>query len=262
MRDNGLPGTDFVAVADLEPQLADAMLELLRDAGMAAYADAAAPRRGPYNEYHLPDRPTDRLFVERAAVEQARQLLRDRLPSLRAEYSAHHEPAGAPDPAGRDVTEGTPGKWPEVDEDVWAGIVASFRAPSADPVGRWSAQEDVDPAAEAKAPAGTDTDVRHEPLPDPGPAPAPRPQPVAREDEEHFEPPAPPPLPRVGLLVGSAWAAVLGAPIFFIVALFVHVDVQGWLGLLGVGAFVAGFLVLVSRLGDGPEDGWDDGAVV
>ncbi|NHC12373.1 hypothetical protein [Motilibacter deserti] len=258
MRDNGLPGTDFVAVADLEPQLADAMLELLRDAGMAAYADAAAPRRGPYNEYHLPDRPTDRLFVERSAAEQARQLLRERLPSLRAEYSAHHEPAGAPDGAAgaRDVPDGEQGKWPEVDEEVWAGIVASFRAPSADPVGRWPAHEDVDAAAGTR-----DEPVVHDEVPPSAPPPPPPPA-VAREEEDHYEPPAPPPLPRVGLLVGSAWAAVLGAPLFFIIALCVHIDVQGWLGLLGVGAFVAGFLVLVSRLGDGPEDGWDDGAVV
>ena len=79
--------------------------------------------------------------------------------------------------------------------------------------------------------------------------------------EEHYEPEPPPPLPRIGWLLGTAWAAVLGAPIMFPVALWVHVDVTGWLGAIGVSVFVGGFLVLVSRLGDGPDD-WDDGAVV
>ena len=42
------------------------------------------------------------------------------------------------------------------------------------------------------------------------------------------------------------------------------VDISGWPGLLGLGAFVGGFVTLVARMQDRPPDdlGGDDGAVV
>jgi hypothetical protein len=240
MRHNGLPGSDFVAVADLEPQLADALLELLRDAGVPAYADAAAPQRGVYNEVRLPDRPTDRLFVDRERRDVARAVLEERLPGLLAEFEAALD-AVAPDVHVESATD-----LPVIDEDVWASLVASFNAPAYDAEGH----------AITERPSDAVPPTLHQLA-----APGPRDSELAPEDD-HYEPPVPPPLGHVDPVNALAWLGVLGAPIFFAMALWTGIDVEGWWGLAGVGGFIGGFGVLVSRLGPDREDDGDDGAVL
>jgi hypothetical protein len=46
------------------------------------------------------------------------------------------------------------------------------------------------------------------------------------------------------------------------VATLIHWPVSDWSALVAIMAFVAGFAVLVLRLGDRPRDDDDDGAVV
>lgn len=92
------------------------------------------------------------------------------------------------------------------------------------------------------------------------PPPAPAPEPV--EPEESFEPPDPPPLPRLDLVNRFAWVGTLGGPLL----LFAGVLIPGLIGpgmvTLGIAAFIGGFLTLVLRHPNEPEDGWDDGSVV
>jgi hypothetical protein len=88
---------------------------------------------------------------------------------------------------------------------------------------------------------------------------------VAREEpEDHFQPPTPPPIPLPDTISRVAWAALLGGPLFLIIATIFDLDVSGWAGLLALGAFVGGFVTLVARMEDRPPNdlGGDDGAVV
>ena len=85
------------------------------------------------------------------------------------------------------------------------------------------------------------------------------------EDEEHFIPPAPPPLPRLDPVAKGAWAALFGGPAYLMVATAAGWSVSGLAAFCAVAAFVAGFAILVLRMHEpgpgGPDDG-DDGAVV
>ena len=85
------------------------------------------------------------------------------------------------------------------------------------------------------------------------------------EDEEHFVPPAPPPLPKLDPVAKGAWAALFGGPGYLMVATAIGWSVSGLAAFCAVAAFVAGFAILVLRMHEpdpgGPDDG-DDGAVV
>ena len=111
-----------------------------------------------------------------------------------------------------------------------------------------------DEAPKARA-APTDLD---KPAPQPSPQPPPRaPAPAPPSDDEHFVPPEPPPLPRIGppALVGLTLIA-LG---------IVLVVAPGWLGVadsyglpLGLVGLAAGLGWLVLRLWPDPPDRGDD----
>jgi hypothetical protein len=85
------------------------------------------------------------------------------------------------------------------------------------------------------------------------------------DDEEHFIPPTPPPLPKLDPVTKGAWAALFGGPIYLVVATAAGWQVSGLAAFCAVAAFVAGFALLVLRMHEpgpgGPDDG-DDGAVV
>ncbi len=88
---------------------------------------------------------------------------------------------------------------------------------------------------------------------------------VAPDGEEHFIPPAPPPLPSLDPIAKGAWAALFGGPGYLVVATAAGWSVSGIAAFCAVAAFVAGFAILVLRMNEpgagGPDDG-DDGAVV
>jgi hypothetical protein len=85
------------------------------------------------------------------------------------------------------------------------------------------------------------------------------------DDEEHYIPPAPPPLPKLDPVTKGAWAALFGGPGYLMVATAAGWSVSGLAAFCAVAAFVAGFAILVLRMHEpgpgGPDDG-DDGAVV
>jgi hypothetical protein len=126
------------------------------------------------------------------------------------------------------------------DEQVWADLVEAFHAsPDEDP--RWPSPDDEGPD-----------------LDEPGPSPGRR----SVEAEDHFVPPPPPPLPRGNSVSRLAWAAVLGVPVFLVVAVALGWRLPSWATTLAVIALFAGFATLVTRLrGHDPHDP-DDGAVV
>jgi hypothetical protein len=90
-----------------------------------------------------------------------------------------------------------------------------------------------------------------------GPAPPP-------DDEDHFVPPVPPPLPRLDPVTKGAWVALFGGPLYLLVAVMASWQVADWAAFCAVAAFVGGFATLVVRMGDRPprDSGPDDGAVV
>jgi hypothetical protein len=94
------------------------------------------------------------------------------------------------------------------------------------------------------------------------------PRPVPEDDQEHFIPPTPPPLPKLDPITKGAWAALFGGPGYLVVATVVGWSVPGIAAFCAVAAFVTGFAILVLRMNEssgpgrgGPDDG-DDGAVV
>jgi len=241
-RHNGLAAARYSALRDVEPHAVDGVLERLRDAGIAAYVEPSPGRRGPYGETVLPSQPTDRLHVDADRVQEARGLVEDHLRAVH-------------------------------DEIAWAGIVAGFDAPAAEPVGRWPADEDVDEAAggerepERDVPAAGFDSLRDAVEKGATATPA---DPYAEiyhpapYDEGHFVPPPPPPLGRPDTVGRFAWAGALGGPAVLFFAAATGIDLAGWVGVGALLAFVAGFVTLVARMKDRPptDSGPDDGAVV
>jgi hypothetical protein len=82
--------------------------------------------------------------------------------------------------------------------------------------------------------------------------------------DERYIPPQVPPLPKLDPVARGAWAALFGGPGYLFLATTLGWQVPGWAELAAIVAFVAGFVILISRLGDGPSrrDGPDHGAVV
>jgi len=85
------------------------------------------------------------------------------------------------------------------------------------------------------------------------------------DDEGHFVPPEPPPLPEADVTAKFAWLAVVGGPVLMLVAVLLQWDMTWWLTTLCVGGFLGGFATLVARMSGADDDEDDDpgrGAVV
>jgi hypothetical protein len=242
VRGNGLSAAAYVAVADLDPRSADALLDALRDRGVAAYA-AASP-----DPVDGPEQDVDRLYVDVAAVEQARALLRMLADSAGPD-------AGFGDDASSDPLD-------RLDIDAeFAAIVAEFHT---SPPGRHAIPDAPDTAddkreADERPAAGQPSYTGWDDLLRPVPPPESVPEPDA---EDRYVPPPPPPLPKADLRTRAAWAAVLGGPLVLFAAVLVGWQLEDWVMLLAAVSFLVGFVALVARLGDRPDDEDDDGAVV
>lgn len=84
------------------------------------------------------------------------------------------------------------------------------------------------------------------------------------DEDNRYIPPPLPPHPGLDSVAKGAWLALFGGPGYLLIATLVGWQISGWAALAALIAFVAGFVVLVIRLGDGPSkrDGPDQGAVV
>ncbi|MGN6333580.1 MAG: hypothetical protein ACTHOD_18345 [Motilibacteraceae bacterium] len=265
-RDNGLSAASYHPLVDLDPHLADAVLDLLADEGIAAYATPAVDHRALTElPARMVDRPLDRVYVDAVERTRARLLVDANLPGMRAEAEAT---------AAREAAERTPSAVP-VDEDaVWAALVASFDAPVGEEVPRWSVLEDVeddvpgpgrrmlrrrtDREDGSKDQDGTDPGAWEQAAED-GPAVQ-----DAAPDVDHYVPPPPPPLPRTDAVTRWAWTGLVGVPIAAVVASLLGWQLDGYLLVFVALSFIAGFVTLVARMKDRPpiDDGPDDGAVV
>jgi hypothetical protein len=168
---------------------------------------------------------------------------------------------------------GSEGRGPLDVEAAFADIVAHWDDASRTPVGSWPAQEDLgptlipDPDVEEgepgepptlSAPVVSSYDV---PLAPAGWTARREEAPV--EEPEGYVPPEPPPLPRGDAIGWLAWAAVVGGPLFLLLASQVWSDIDRIWIMLAVLAFIAGFATIVARLPNSRgEDDPDDGAVV
>jgi hypothetical protein len=262
MRSNGLTAATYTPVADLSPQLADALLDDLKRRGVAAYtkpveSSSAAGFDRP--EFRVDVK--DRLFVASNSADEVRQLL--------------HELGVDDDDPNDDL--------------AWEQIVAGFDRPL-DTVGTWPANEDVGPedvlVDERDAAAQQATDERdddtaprlrwgsrrdrapsddedflavtmpardddHEERPDP------------LDEVERFVPPTPPPLPRLETHQKLAWAGLIGGPLLLLAAALFSLPLPGWVIVFAVLAFIGGFVTLIATM-DSDGDDWDpdNGAVV
>jgi hypothetical protein len=181
--------------------------------------------------------------------------------------------------------EGAGGNAPGGDgeEAAWLDLIARFGAPDSGGDSPWPEREDlgvhVTPAPPPSLPPAVPEALPREPPTNPsglppmpgqpwprlGGGPGPR-DAAAPEDpaEDHYVPPAPPPLPKLDPITKGAWLALFGGPVYLLIATAVGWEVSGLAAFLAVAAFVGGFVVLVLRMDSGgPRDsGPDDGAIV
>ena len=196
---------------------------------------------------------------------------------LIAQYSAPAADDAAPWPVREDLSgprpapPGTPGSSRAPAAPGSPGAPGSSRAPGSpgppgERPGPGAGEEDADTAQTSPQDWGSS------PVPGVIPAPpqarivrpaVPAPLPPAGDDE-HYVPPAPPPLPRLDPLSKGAWVALFGGPGYLLLAVLLGWVVPSWAAFAAVGAFVGGFATLVVRMGDRPpgDSGPDDGAVV
>ncbi|MGW4276728.1 hypothetical protein ACWEGQ_31285 [Streptomyces seoulensis] len=84
------------------------------------------------------------------------------------------------------------------------------------------------------------------------------------DDEGHFVPPEPPPLPDADATAKFAWLGVAGGPVLLLLAVLLGWDMTWWLTTLCIGGFLGGVATLVARMnpGDDEDDDPGRGAVV
>ncbi len=228
-RENGLSADAYTPLIDLVPELADQLLTVLREAGIAAYALPGGED---------PD-GLDHVHVDAARKGEAEHLL----------HSSVLRDRVAPPP--------------ERDEDaIFAEIVAGFGEtptdvswPDEENLGPASSEDDRQdstgrlPTARVVYYSGGVEKEEDEEFPEP-------------DEEGHYEPPPPPPLPTGDPASRLAWLCLVGGPLYILATVVFRWQAPGWAAFLAVAAFIGGFVTLVLRMGDEPRDGDDDGAVI
>ncbi len=89
--------------------------------------------------------------------------------------------------------------------------------------------------------------------------PEPAEEDLGEDDEGHFVPPEPPPLPAADATAKFAWLAVIGGPILLLLAVLLGWTMTWWLATIGIGGFLGGFATLVGRMRGDDEDEDDPG---
>jgi hypothetical protein len=252
-RGNGLSADTYAPLIDVAPELADALLTALEQAGIAAYAAPEEPDDDG-------DAPLDRLYVDATQEAAAEEILHGHLARLREQRSGRDE-SEVTDTGGTPAAPAQQDTAQQDEEAIWAQIVAGFDAEPAAGESPWPEQENL---AEDD---DEDTDAQDRS----GRLPSARVIKYAgQEDEEedlepdedgHYVPPVPPPLPSGDPVTKGAWVALVGGPLYLLLTVILGWDVPGWAAFLAVAAFIGGFVALVLRMGDEPRDP-DDGAIV
>jgi hypothetical protein len=172
------------------------------------------------------------------------------------------------------------------DEDAaWAAIVAGYGEEPKDPPGvkPFKSVEDLalletetneSDGGEPEEPKAAKEEKPAKPLggsvsfaPGVGPRdysmPEPAEEDLGEDDEGHFVPPEPPPLPAADTTAKFAWLGVLGGPLLLLLAVLLGWEMTWWLATAGIGGFLGGFATLVMRMrADDEDDDPGRGAVV
>lgn len=229
-RENGLSADAYTPLIDLVPALADELLSVLGEAGIAAYA-----LPGGAQEAERPGGPDvlDHVHVDAERKEDAETLLHDTVLHGRVAPERDDDAIFAEIVAGFGDTPDDY-SWPDEDADDGPRD-RTDRLPSARVV---FAGDAVRPDAEDDA------------------------EEMLEEDEDaHFVPPPPPPLPTGDPTTRLAWMALVGGPLYILLTVVIGWEAPSWAAFLAVAAFIGGFVTLVLRMGDEPRDD-DDGAVI
>jgi hypothetical protein len=228
MRSNGLQASAYTPVADLNPSVAEALLDELKERQIAAYCQPVdTPSMSAFDgpEFHV--EVLVRMYVDARASDEVLELLSTKDPYLLQSN----------------------------DDLTWAQIVAGYDTPTTTAVAPWPVYEDVDGSVsdEVEAP----TTMLSFPEPDDEPARRRRSRFEDEADEDRFVPPTPPPLPRLGAADQVGWLGLVGGPVLLVAAAMFSVALPSWLILIAALGFIAGFVSLVVRMDNG-EDRYDD----
>ncbi|MEU2288904.1 hypothetical protein ABZ614_44695 [Streptomyces sp. NPDC013178] len=79
------------------------------------------------------------------------------------------------------------------------------------------------------------------------------------DDEGHFVPPEPPPLPAADTTAKFAWLGVIGGPVLLLLSVVFGWEMTWWLATVGIGGFLGGFATLVMRMRSDDEEDGDPG---
>lgn len=261
-RDNGLVAAEYAAAGDVDPRVGEHLLDVLALDGIAAYLRPSTDLHPVTRSSTLPGRPTDRLYVDRIHLATARDYL-TRLAEEPGE-TAGPRTSEAVRPASAGARPGAPDTLPGATnvDDEWAKIVAGFDIEFDGAQRIWPEAEDL-PARPDPTPT---------PLPTRTPMTLPRPQPEEptfldgfdtfgadlpdADDEEGYDPPPAPPVPRPSAPAVFAVAGiVLGLILFLKPALLPIAESAAML--TGFTAVVGGFATLVWRLRPGDDEDED-----
>jgi hypothetical protein len=223
-RSNALSAASFIRLTTVDARVSEAVLEVLEDAGIAAYVEPSIGEVSAYRDVRPHAVPTDALHVDAARRSDAAVVVGTELPGMLSELGP--------------VTD---------EDDAFAAIVAAFDEPHVESEARWHASEDVDPARD---------DSVDEPA-------AARPVPRAEDEQDRFVPPPPPPLPRLRGTALWGTAALVGSFVLLLVLPLVGVS-SNTLLIAGILLAAAGVATLLLGMRDAPptDSGPDDGAVV
>ncbi|MFF9093348.1 hypothetical protein ACF1AY_12950 [Streptomyces sp. NPDC014776] len=172
----------------------------------------------------------------------------------------------------RDAREGQEQGVPFDEEAAWKAIVAAYGDEPPDPPGSRPFRSVEDLALPATA-ADDDTPEERKPgrplgssisfAPGVGPrdytAPEPADDDFDEDDEGHFVPPEPPPLPEADATAKFAWLGVIGGPLLLLLAVLLRWEMTWWLATVAVGGFLGGCVTLVMRMRTDDEDDGDPG---
>jgi hypothetical protein len=260
-RDNGLDAADYAAAGDVDPRVGEHLLDILAAGGIAAYLQPSADLNPILRATTFPDRPTDRLYVDRTHLAEARATL-NRLTGGVGPTPDPEMPDGRHPPAG--------GSQREVEEE-WARIIAGFDETVDPTTAPWPAAEAMDPPA-PPPPLPSAADITgislHRRRTD-----APEPSLLdgldtfgaghdGSDEEERYVPPPPPPLPQFSKYAIAGVLAIIVGFVLFLRPGLLPID-RDFVTLIGFSAVIAGAVTLVWRLRSGEDDDdSDDGAVV
>ncbi len=281
VRTNGLTAPSYTPVADLDPVLATALLADLRQRGVAAYTKPIeSTTTSGFDRPEFRVGVQDRLYVDAAASVRVRELLSDRDPALLADND--------------DLT------WAQIVAGFDQPLPAGFSPwPSQEDLATEPVDRDEATAGPLRGGGGSDvvlpfTDRRRKTDPrqpdeasdepetapstgTPGQPQGPRTPPfddveflastsrsARADDEDHFVPEPPPPLPLLPPYKQVAWLGVAGGPVLLLLAALFGIVLPEWVAFLGVIGFIGGFVTLVATMSERDDGGWgpDDGAVV